>query len=65
MVPQRAFYRELLARSGFVFWPFRFLPRALRYTTSFIVRTSPGTELAPDPGQLGNWFLSMGDQDYY
>jgi GNAT superfamily N-acetyltransferase len=65
MVPQRAFYRELLVRSGFVYWPLRFLPRVLRYTTSFIVRTSAGTELSPDPGQLGNWFLTMGDQDYY
>ena len=62
MVPQRAFYRDLLVRSGFVFWPYRFLPWVLRYTTSFIVRTSAGTDLSPNPGNLGNWFLTMGDQ---
>jgi GNAT superfamily N-acetyltransferase len=65
MVPQRAFYRDLLVRSGFVYWPFRFLPRVLRHTTSFIVRPSAGTGLSLDPAQLGNWFLTMGDQDHY
>ena len=63
MTPGRRFYRHLLRQRGFVFLPFRVLPGILHYTTSFIVRPRPGTSLAPDPGQLGNWFLAMGDQD--
>ncbi|MCU0489693.1 MAG: GNAT family N-acetyltransferase [Anaerolineales bacterium] len=41
------------------------LPGSLRYTTPFIIRTLPGADLVPDPGQLENWYLSMGDHDYY
>jgi predicted N-acetyltransferase YhbS len=65
MLAQHTFYRSLLKRSGFAFWPVPFLPGVLRRETSFIVRSRSGGQLAPDPTRLENWFLSMGDQDYY
>ena len=65
MLPNHNFYVSLLKRSGFLFWPNHFLPGMLRYTTPFIIRLRPGTSPDPDPRVLGNWFLTMGDHDYY
>ena len=65
MLPQHRFYVRLLEQSGFAFWPSRALPGWLGYTTPFIVRAGPGEARAIDVTTLGNWFLSMGDHDYY
>ena len=65
MLPHHNFYVSLLKRSGFLFWPNRFLPGLLRNTTPFIIRLRPGTSPDPDPRTLGNWFVTMGDHDYY
>lgn len=65
MLPHHTFYVDLLKRSGFVFWPRRYLPGMLHYTTPFIIRPKPGSTLSPDPTCLQNWFLTMGDHDYY
>jgi predicted N-acetyltransferase YhbS len=65
MLPDHAFYRGLLERSGFVFWPASHVPRLLRYTTPFIVRPRPGHEPISKPVDLQQWFVSMGDHDYY
>jgi hypothetical protein len=65
MLPQHSLYTNVLERSGFIYWPIPFFPRALRRAAPFIVRLAPGIELAPDPIDLDNWFITMGDQDYY
>ncbi len=65
MLPQHAFYVRALQRAGFVYWPWRCLPGALRHTTPFIIRRQPGAALQPDPAQIANWYLTMGDHDYY
>jgi hypothetical protein len=58
-------YVRALQRNGFVYWPSSALPGWLGYTTPFIVRVAPGANHAPEPAALDNWFLSMGDHDYY
>jgi hypothetical protein len=65
MVSHHTFYTGLLRRSGFVYWPVRPVPRGLRHTVPFIIRLPPYSDLSPDPARLDNWFLTMGDQDYY
>jgi hypothetical protein len=65
MLPQHDLYVQALRRAGFIYWPLRFVPGALRYSTPFIVRTRPGVALQPDPAQLANWYVTMGDHDYY
>jgi hypothetical protein len=65
MLPQHDFYVQALRRAGFIYWPLRFVPGALRYSTPFIIRTQPGVALQPDPAQLTNWYVTMGDHDYY
>lgn len=65
MLPQHSFYVNLLHASGFVYWPHHFVPGIFRYTTPFIIRTHPTIPIQPDPAQLSNWFLAMGDHDYY
>ncbi|MFO8155034.1 MAG: GNAT family N-acetyltransferase [Thiohalospira sp.] len=65
MLPQHSFYTRLLGQSGFVYSRSRLLPGIFRQTASFITRLPEGATMAPDPTDLGNWFLTMGDQDYY
>ncbi|MFO8155318.1 MAG: GNAT family N-acetyltransferase [Thiohalospira sp.] len=65
MLPQYSFYTRLLQQSGFVHSPSRLLPGIFRQTTSFITRLPEGATMTPDPTELCNWFLTMGDQDYY
>jgi GNAT superfamily N-acetyltransferase len=65
MLPHHRFYIHLLKRCGFLFWPKRYLPGLLRYTTPFIIRPRPGGQLALDPARLENWFITMGDHDDY
>jgi GNAT superfamily N-acetyltransferase len=65
MLPQHTFYVDLLNSRGF-YWGARAFPRNLRYTAAFIVRMSEEAQaLQPSPGTLNNWFITMGDQDYY
>lgn len=64
MLRQHTFYTELLESAGFRYWPSA--PLGLwRYTTPFIVRLRPGVQWYPHPAERHNWFLSMGDHDYY
>lgn len=65
MLPQHSLYTRLLRHSGFVYAPIRLLPGIFRQTTSFITRLPEGGTMTPDPTDLANWFLAMGDQDYY
>jgi hypothetical protein len=73
MLPAQKDAVRLLRRAGYFFFDAsqgftslkKRLPGSLRYTTPFIIRTLPGADLVPDPGQLENWYLSMGDHDYY
>jgi hypothetical protein len=65
MLPQHKFYTNMFRNNGFVFSTNRLLPRDLRHTTSFIIRTKPGNIASQDALQLQNWFITMGDHDYY
>ena len=65
MLPHQSFYVGLLKRSGFVFWPTRALPGWLGFVTPFILRPGPAQSQQPDATRLGNWFIAMGDHDYY
>ncbi len=65
MLPQHTRYVRWLEHAGFVYWPNRLLPGWLRYATPLIVRSVGGPGLGPAATQLDNWFLSMGDHDYY
>lgn len=64
---------RLLRRAGYLFFDAshgltslkKRLPGSLRYTNPLIIRTLPGADLVPDPVQFKNWYLSMGDHDYY
>ncbi len=65
MLRRHTLYVDLLNKSGF-YWGARALPRNLRYTASFIVRMSDeARRFRPTPATLNNWFITMGDQDYY
>ena len=59
------FYERLLERAGFAYWPFKLAPGLFRYGLHFIVRLLPGSTQIPDPQNLSNWYVSMGDHDYY
>lgn len=65
MLRHHAFYRRLLEQSGFLYWPSRFVPGLLRYTTPFVIRERPYNALPCNPQVLGNWYVTMGDHDYY
>lgn len=65
MLPHHTFYINLLKQSGFVFYPSGYMPGLLRYTTPFIIRLRPAITLSLDPMNLQNWFITMGDHDYY
>jgi hypothetical protein len=65
MLSHHRFYIALLECSGFAFRPGRLMPRWLRYITPFVVRVGPSHLRASDPPHLENWFISMGDHDYY
>jgi hypothetical protein len=65
LLPQHDLYLQALRLAGFIYWPQRFVPGALRYTTPFVIRPQPGSALQLDPAQLANWYLTMGDHDYY
>jgi|GEM_PF-3974749 len=65
MLPRYTFYTELLRTSGFIFSDGALVPRLFGYTSSLIAKSVDGHRLSPDPLQLRNWYLTMGDQDYY
>lgn len=73
MLPAQRTACRLLRRAGYFFFDAshgltslkKRLPGSLRYTTPLIIRTLHSADLAPDPVQLENWYLSMGDHDYY
>ncbi|MBN1259946.1 MAG: GNAT family N-acetyltransferase [Anaerolineae bacterium] len=65
MLPQHESYVRLLKQSGFHYWPQSFVPGIFRHTTSFITRVPEGMRFSPDLETLGNWFLTMGDQDWF
>jgi hypothetical protein len=65
MLRHHRVYVRALEGSGFVYWPSGALPGWLGYATPFIVRMATGAGHAPEPAALDNWFLSMGDHDYY
>jgi hypothetical protein len=65
MLPQHSFYIDLLQQCGFVYWDQPFVPRIFRYTTPFVIRAHPEINTEPEPNRLSNWFLTMGDHDYY
>jgi GNAT superfamily N-acetyltransferase len=65
MLRQYRAYVQVLERSGFVYWPSGLLPGWLGYATPFIARVAPGADAGPEAATLDNWFLSMGDHDYY
>jgi GNAT superfamily N-acetyltransferase len=65
MLPQHSFYTSLLKGSGFIYSNKGYMPGLVKYTTPFIIRPHPRLQLSPDPGDIENWFLTMGDHDYY
>ena len=65
MLPQHSFYTSLLRDSGFIFSTKHYMPGLFKYTTPFIIRPHPRLQLSPDPRDIENWFLTMGDHDYY
>jgi hypothetical protein len=64
LLPEGSISGNLLKDSHFVHWPMSLAPGWLRYTTPFVVRAA-GAAMAPDPRRSENWFLTMGDHDYY
>ena len=73
MLPAQGPASRLLRHAGYFFFDAnhgftslkKWIPGSLRYTTPLIIRTLPGAELVPDPVRFENWYLSMGDHDYY
>ena len=65
MLPQHTAYVRMLKEAGFRHWPARAAPGFLRYSTALIVRVRPQSRFEPDPTHLQNWYLTMGDHDYY
>ena len=65
MLPQHTFYTSLLKDSGYIYSNKGYMPGLVKYTTPFIIRPHPGLQLSPDPRDIENWFLTMGDHDYY
>lgn len=65
MLPHLTDYTRTLQSQGYLHLSARFTPGFLRYTTPLIIRQRPGGQLSPDPGKIENWYLSMGDHDYY
>ena len=65
MLPHQEFYSRLLKRNGFIHTQAKYAPGIFSYSTPFNIRVAPDSELSPDPRQLGNWYLTMGDHDYY
>jgi hypothetical protein len=65
MLPNHSFYVRLLEQSGYVYSTKRFFPGILRYTTSLIVKLPSEKKPVIDPRQMNNWYMTMGDQDYY
>lgn len=65
LLPQYPFYRRLLKQAGFIFLNNRFAPGIISYTTSFVIRQKPGVSLPIATDNIDNWFLTMGDHDYY
>jgi GNAT superfamily N-acetyltransferase len=71
MLPQHTFYTCLLRLSGFHHLSSRnrtiarLFPGFLSSTTPFIIRLNPGFQSSIDPTRLGNWYVTMGDHDYY
>jgi hypothetical protein len=65
LLPGHSSYQQLLTQSGFSYGSSKVLPGVFRYYTHFIVRSLPGALQLPDPQDLRNWYVSMGDHDYY
>jgi len=66
MLPSHNFYMQLLKQSGFMFRPFGGRVSFLSSVTPFIIRTHSEEDWRKiEPIQLANWFVSMGDHDYY
>ena len=65
MLPQYKRYLNLLRTFGFIHQTGRLTPGELGYTAPFIVRPHPATAFPVDVTHLSNWFISMGDHDYY
>ena len=65
MLPQHSFYTSVLKESGFIYSTKGYMPGLFKYTTPFIIRPHPRFQLSPDPRDIENWFLTMGDHDYY
>lgn len=65
MLPHQNFYTQLLEQSGFAHRPQKWMPGLFRSNTHFIVRAIPNSVHSPDPYQLSNWYVSLGDHDYY
>lgn len=62
---QQSFYTSLLKDSGFIYSNKGYMPGLVKYTTPFIIRPHPRLQLSPDPRDIKNWFITMGDHDYY
>lgn len=65
MLPQYTQSTGLLRKQGYLYSTARLAPGFLQYTTPLIIRQLPGSQLSPDPGQIENWYISMGDHDYF
>lgn len=65
LLPGHDFYQKVLRQSGFIHSPSKLAPGLFRQTTHFIVRTLPGSSRDPNPKDLRNWYVSLGDHDYY
>ena len=65
MLSRYPFYQSMLRKSGFIYWPFRVSPGAFRYKAPYIVRPHPSSARFRELTTVKNWFLSLGDHDYY
>lgn len=65
MLPGYSFYISILKENGFHFSSRRFSPNYFGYTTPFIIRPHPKLTFDIDPLQIKNWYLTMGDHDYF
>ncbi len=64
ILPECGIHNDILKDNHFVYLPSRLAPGWLRNNTPFVLRPA-GASAAPDPRRPENWFLTMGDHDYY
>lgn len=65
MLSQHTIYIESLKKQGFFFFNRQYLPGIFRATTPLIIKVSAKERLSPNPHDMSQWYMTMGDHDYY